>query len=300
MGCFIYGLFMRLCFEVRGLASKEYDIQVLFKYIFIVWITCHACDNILEIKYGWCFVMEKIRVDGRKNGELRIIKITRDFNKYAEGSVLVEFGETKLICTASIDEKVPSFKKGSGEGWVTAEYDMLPRATLSRKNRDRNVLKINGRSSEIQRLIGRSLRSVMDFKILGERTITIDCDVIQADGGTRTAAITGGFVALMDACSVLVNNKQISEIPIKDFVAAISVGYVNGNELLDLCYAEDSNATVDMNVVMTATGRLIEVQATGEERPFERKILDDLLDLAQKGIENIIDIQKNVLLSKEK
>ena len=246
------------------------------------------------------FVMEKIRVDGRKNDQLRNIKITRDFIKYAEGSVLVEFGETKLICTASVDEKVPNFKKGSGEGWVTAEYDMLPRATLTRNNRDRNILRINGRSNEIQRLIGRSLRSVMDFKILGERTITIDCDVIQADGGTRTAAITGGFVALMDACSLLVNNKHISEIPIKDFVAAISVGYVHGNELLDLCYAEDSKATVDMNVVMTASGQLIEVQATGEESPFDRKTLDNLIDLAQSGIEKIIDIQKDVLLSKEK
>ena len=246
------------------------------------------------------FIMEKIRADGRKNDELRNIKITRDFNKYAEGSALVEFGDTKIICTASVEEKVPLFKKGTGEGWVTAEYDMLPRATLTRNNRDRNILRINGRSNEIQRLIGRSLRSVIDFKLLGERTITIDCDVIQADGGTRTAAITGGFVALMDACSVLVNNKQIKEIPILDFVAAISVGYVNGNELLDLCYAEDFKATVDMNVVMTASGQLIEVQATGEERPFDRKIFDNLLDLAQKGIENIIGIQKNVLLSKEK
>ncbi|MGI6084359.1 MAG: ribonuclease PH [Acetivibrionales bacterium] len=245
--------------------------------------------------------MEKIkRVDGRKNNELRTIKLTRDINKYAEGSVLVEFGETKIICTASIDEKVPAFKKGSGEGWVTAEYDMLPRATLLRNNRDRNVLRISGRSNEIQRLIGRSLRSVMDLKILGERTVIVDCDVIQADGGTRTAAITGGFIALMDACSVLVNNRQISEIPVKDFVAAISVGYVNGNELLDLCYAEDSIADVDMNVVMTGSGRLIEVQATGEEGPFERRIFDKMLDLAQKGIENIIDIQKNVLLSREK
>jgi ribonuclease PH len=246
------------------------------------------------------FVMEKIRVDGRKNDELRNIKITRDYTKYAEGSVLVEFGDTKIICTASVDEKVPIFKKGSGEGWVTAEYDMLPRATLTRNNRDRNALRINGRSNEIQRLIGRSLRSVIDFKLLGERTITIDCDVIQADGGTRTAAITGGFVALMDACSVLVNNKLISEIPITDFVAAISVGYVDGRELLDLCYAEDSKATVDMNVIMTASGQIIEVQATGEERPFDRKVFDNLLDLAQKGIENIISIQKNVLLSKEK
>jgi len=246
------------------------------------------------------FVMDNLRVDGRKNDELRNIKIIRDYNKYAEGSVLVEFGETKIICTASVEEKVPLFRKGTGEGWVTAEYDMLPRATLTRNNRDRNTLRISGRSNEIQRFIGRSLRSVIDFKILGERTITIDCDVIQADGGTRTAAITGGFVALMDACSVLVNNKVISEIPIMDFVAAISVGYVDGQELLDLCYAEDSKATVDMNVVMTATGQLIEVQATGEERPFDRKVFNNLLDLAQKGIENIIDIQKNVLLFREK
>ncbi len=244
--------------------------------------------------------MEKMRIDGRKVNELRKVKITRDYTKYAEGSVLVEFGETKVICTASVDDKVPPFKKGSGEGWVTAEYDMLPRATLSRNNRDRNTLKINGRANEIQRLIGRALRSVVDFKVLGERTITIDCDVIQADGGTRTAAITGGFVALMDACGVLVNNKQITEIPIKDFVAAVSVGFVNGLELLDLCYAEDSKATVDMNVVMTASGKLIEVQATGEESPFERQVLDKMLDYAQQGIEALIDIQRNVLLSKEK
>ena len=241
-----------------------------------------------------------MRIDGRKVNELRKVKITRDYTKYAEGSVLVEFGETKVICTASVDDKVPPFKKGSGEGWVTAEYDMLPRATLSRNNRDRNTLKINGRANEIQRLIGRALRSVVDFKVLGERTITIDCDVIQADGGTRTAAITGGFVALMDACGVLVNNKQITEIPIKDFVAAVSVGFVNGLELLDLCYAEDSKATVDMNVVMTASGKLIEVQATGEESPFERQVLDKMLDYAQQGIEALIDIQRNVLLSKEK
>ncbi len=244
--------------------------------------------------------MDKVRVDGRKSDELRKIRIIRDYTKYAEGSVLVEFGDTKLICTASIEDKVPPFKKGSGEGWLTAEYDMLPRSTLTRNTRDRNTLKINGRANEIQRLIGRALRSVMDFKTLGERTITIDCDVIQADGGTRTAAITGGFVALMDACSLLVNNRQISEIPVKDFVAAVSIGYVNGMELLDLCYAEDSRATVDMNVVMTASGQLIEVQATGEESPFDRKVLDRMLDMAQTGIETIIDIQRNVLLTKEK
>ena len=244
--------------------------------------------------------MEHKRIDGRKCNELRAVKITHDYTKYAEGSVLVEFGDTKVLCNATVEEKVPPFKKGSSEGWVTAEYDMLPRATLTRNNRDRNTLKINGRSSEIQRLIGRTLRSVVDLKLLGERTITIDCDVIQADGGTRTAAITGGFVALMDACGLLVNNRQIAEIPIKDFVAAISVGYVNGVELLDLCYAEDSKATVDMNVVMTASGKLIEVQATGEQSPFDRQVLNKMLDFAQQGIESLIEIQKNVLMSKEK
>lgn len=243
--------------------------------------------------------MEMNRIDGRKHDELRRVKITRDYTKYAEGSVLIEFGDTKVLCNASIDEKVPPFKKGTGEGWVTAEYDMLPRATATRNVRDRNSLKINGRASEIQRLIGRALRSVIDFKALGERTITIDCDVIQADGGTRTAAITGGFVALMDACSHLVNSRVIQEIPIKDFVAAISVGLVNGAELLDLCYFEDSHATVDMNVVMTASGQLIEVQATGEEAPFERAVLDKMLNLAEKGIETLISIQRNVLMSKE-
>ncbi|HHW22562.1 MAG TPA: ribonuclease PH [Clostridiaceae bacterium] len=242
--------------------------------------------------------METSRVDGRKYNELRKIRLTRDINKYAEGSVLVEFGDTKLICTASVEDKVPLFKKGTGEGWVTAEYDMLPRATSVRNNRDRNNLRINGRANEIQRLIGRSLRSVMDFRMLGERTITIDCDVIQADGGTRTAAITGGFVALMDACAKLVDSRQISEIPIKDFVAAVSVGYVNGEQLLDLCYEEDSAASIDMNVVMTASGQFIEVQATGEQSPFNRQVLDNLIDLAKQGIEKIIDIQKSVLLNK--
>jgi ribonuclease PH len=244
--------------------------------------------------------MQKVRVDCRKFNELRDIKITRNFTKYAEGSVLVEFGDTKVICTASVEDKVPLFKKGKGEGWVTAEYDMLPRATVTRNTRDRNTLRINGRSNEIQRFIGRSLRSVIDFKALGERTITIDCDVIQADGGTRTAAITGGFVALMDACSTLVEKKILSEIPIKDFVAAISVGYVNGMELLDLCYAEDSQATVDMNVVMTASGQFIEIQATGEERPFDREVFDNLLNLAKAGIDKIISIQRSVLLTKER
>jgi len=242
--------------------------------------------------------MENGRYDGRRNDELRKVTITRDYTKYAEGSVLIEMGDTKVICTASVDDKVPPFRKGTGEGWVTAEYDMLPRSTASRNVRDRTNLKINGRANEIQRLIGRALRSVVDFRALGERTIIIDCDVIQADGGTRSAAITGGFVALMDAGSYLVNAGIIEEIPIKDFVAAISVGYVDDRELLDLCYQEDSHATVDMNVVMTSTGKLIEVQATGEECPFDRKVLENMLNLAEKGINELIEIQKQVLLSK--
>lgn len=242
--------------------------------------------------------MENLRCDGRRYDELRKVTITRDYTKYAEGSVLIEFGDTKIICTATVDDKVPPFRKGTGEGWVTAEYDMLPRSTASRNSRDRNNLKISGRSNEIQRLIGRALRAVVDFKTLGERTIIIDCDVIQADGGTRSAAITGGFVALMDACSYLVNANIIPEIPIKDFVAAVSVGYVDDRELLDLCYYEDSRATVDMNVVMTSDGRLIEVQATGEEAPFDRKVLENMLDLAEKGINELVAIQKQVLLGK--
>jgi ribonuclease PH len=242
--------------------------------------------------------MENNRYDGRRHDELRKVTITRDYTKSAEGSVLIELGDTRVICTASVDDKVPPFRKGTGEGWITAEYDMLPRSTASRNVRDRTSLKINGRANEIQRLIGRALRSVVDFKSLGERTIIIDCDVIQADGGTRSAAITGGFVALMDACSRLVNSNTIQEIPIKDFVAAISVGYVDDRELLDLCYYEDSRATVDMNVVMTSTGQLIEVQATGEESPFDRKVLDSMLDLAQKGINELVSIQRQVLLSR--
>ncbi len=191
------------------------------------------------------------RVDGRKHNELRKINITRNYIYHAEGSVLIEFGNTKVICTASVDDKVPPFRKGTGEGWVTAEYSMLPRATQVRNVRDINKLKLNGRAYEIQRLIGRSLRSVVDFKSLGERSIIIDCDVIQADGGTRTASITGGFIALMDACSYLLDKNIITEMPIKNFVAAVSVGIVHENKLLDLCYEEDANATVDMNVVMT-------------------------------------------------
>lgn len=236
------------------------------------------------------------RLDGRKNNELRKVNIIRNYIHHAEGSVLIEFGNTRVICTASVDDKVPPFKKGTGEGWVTSEYSMLPRSTQTRNVRDISKLKISGRSNEIQRLIGRSLRSVVDFRQLGERTIIIDCDVIQADGSTRTAAITGSFIALMDACSYLVDKKIITGIPITDFVAAVSVGLVNGQEMLDLCYEEDSNATVDMNVVMTDNGKLIEVQASGELAPFSRKELSSMLDLAEAGINNLIKIQKNTLL----
>lgn len=237
-----------------------------------------------------------MRFDGRKNNELRKIKITRNYISHAEGSVLIEFGNTRVICTASVDDKVPPFKKGTGEGWVTAEYNMLPRSTQVRNVRDISKLKLNGRANEIQRLIGRSLRSVVDLKLLGERTIIIDCDVIQADGGTRTASITGGFVALMDACSWMMNKKMISEIPIQHFVAAISSGLVKEQEMLDLCYEEDSNATVDMNVVMTDAGQLIEVQATGEMSPFSRQSMNTMLDLAENGIRELIDIQRAVLM----
>lgn len=236
------------------------------------------------------------RYDGRKDNELRKVKITRNYIKYAEGSALVEYGNTKVICTASLDDKVPPFRKGTGEGWVTAEYSMLPRSTQVRNVRDISKLKLNGRANEIQRLIGRSLRSVVDLKLLGERTILIDCDVVQADGGTRTASITGGFVALMDACSWLLNKKMISEIPIQRFVAAVSTGLVNGRELLDLCYEEDSTATVDMNVVMTDAGQLIEVQATGEMCPFSRQSMNTMLDLAEGGIQELIDIQRMALM----
>jgi ribonuclease PH len=236
-----------------------------------------------------------MRIDKRERDQLRSVKITKDFIKYPEGSVLIEMGNTKVICNATVEERVPPFKRDSGEGWVTAEYSMLPRATSDRNTRDINRLKKNNRSVEIQRLIGRALRSVVDFKILGERSITLDCDVIQADGGTRTASITGAFVALRIACKKLLNEGVIDKMPISSYVAAISVGIVNEEALLDLCYAEDSNAKVDMNVVMTEEGEFIEVQGTGEESPFTRKQFNELLDLGDKGIRELITIQKNVL-----
>lgn len=238
---------------------------------------------------------EQLRIDGRSFNELRAVKITTGYIMYPEGSVLIEMGNTKVICNASVEERVPSFKKESGEGWVTAEYSMLPRATSDRTQRDINKLKQNNRSVEIQRLIGRAIRAVVDFKALGERTITLDCDVIQADGGTRTASITGSFIALALACHKLLAEGLIDKMPITAYVAAISVGIVNEKTLLDLCYAEDSHAKVDMNVVMTDQGEFIEVQGTGEEAPFSRVALNELLDIAQKGIEELILKQKEAL-----
>lgn len=236
-----------------------------------------------------------MRTDGRGNDQLRPVKITRNYIKHAEGSVLIEMGDTKVICTASVDDKVPPFKKGTGEGWVTAEYSMLPRATQTRNPRDISKLRLSGRSQEIQRLIGRALRAVVNFNLLGEREIIIDCDVIQADGGTRTASITGAFVALVDACKFLVKEGLIEKIPITDFVAAISVGIVEGEELLDLCFLEDSNAEMDMNVVMTGKGEFVEIQSTGEKSSFRKDQFDRLLSMAEAGIKELILLQKEAL-----
>jgi len=235
------------------------------------------------------------RVDGRLRDQLRPVTIERNFIKPAEGSVLICMGDTKVICTATIEDKVPPFLKGTNKGWVTAEYAMLPRATEQRTPRDATKGRISGRTMEIQRMIGRALRSVVDQEALGERTIWIDCDVIQADGGTRTAAITGGFVALVDACRFLLANQLIEKSPITDFLAAVSVGKVEDRLCLDLCFQEDVQAQVDMNVVMTGQGKLIEVQGTAEGSPFTRSELDDLLDLAQKGIQELIAVQKESL-----
>lgn len=236
-----------------------------------------------------------MRFDGRKNDDMRQIKLTRNYTKHAEGSVLIEVGDTKVICTASVEEKVPPFLKGTGEGWITAEYNMLPRSTQTRKIRDIAKLKVDGRTMEIQRLIGRALRSVVDLKRLGERTIWIDCDVIQADGGTRTASITGAFVALVDAVNSVHKKNPFSVYPIRNFVGAVSVGILKDEKILDLCYAEDSAAKVDMNIVMTEAGEFVEIQGTGEESPFSRKDLDEILSLGEKGINISIKAQKDCL-----
>ena len=236
-----------------------------------------------------------MRPSSRQSNQLRAINITRHYTKHAEGSVLIECGDTKVICTASVEERVPPHKKGSGEGWITAEYGMLPRSTGSRMNREAAKGKQSGRTQEIQRLIGRSLRAVVDLKKLGERTIQIDCDVIQADGGTRTASITGAFVALHDAVQGLLAKGLISESPLQDFVAAISVGMVAGVAVLDLDYVEDSAGDTDMNVVMLGSGKFVEVQGTAEGEAFSREQMNALLDLAQGGIADLIQMQRAVL-----
>ena len=236
-----------------------------------------------------------VRATGRAANALRPVTITRHFTRHAEGAVLIEFGDTKVLCTASVEEKVPPHKRGSGEGWVTAEYGMLPRATNTRNAREAAKGKQSGRTQEIQRLIGRSLRCVFDLKLLGERTISLDCDVLQADGGTRTAAITGAFVAAQDAVNWLIALGLITQSPIKQAVAAISVGIVDGTPLLDLEYTEDSACDTDMNVVMTADGGFVELQGTAEGVAFSRVEMNALLDLAEKGIGELLTAQQAAL-----
>ncbi|WFA08922.1 ribonuclease PH [Tissierella sp. Yu-01] len=236
-----------------------------------------------------------MRIDNRKNDELRKVNITRDYLMHPYGSVLIEMGDTKVICTAMVEDRVPPFLKGTGTGWITAEYSMLPGSTISRKIRDSSKGRIDGRSQEIQRLIGRSLRSVIDFTKIGERTIWIDCDVIQADGGTRTASITGSFIALVDALYKLHKEGNIKEFPISKYIAAVSVGIGKYGPILDLCYEEDHLALVDMNVVMTDNGDFVEVQGTGENSTFSRIELNTLLDLAEKGNNELINKQKEAL-----
>ncbi len=234
-----------------------------------------------------------MRVDGRKADELRRLKITKNYIRAAEGSVLIEMGDTKVICTATVDNSVPPFLRGKGTGWVTAEYAMLPRSSSQRIQRERS--KVGGRTHEIQRLIGRSLRSVVDMHALGERTVLIDCDVVQADGGTRTASITGAYVALVEALRHIKKQGLIETIPIRDFLAAISVGIVGGKPMLDLCYVEDSGAEVDMNLVMTGTGKIVEVQGTAEGEPFSRTELGKLIALGEKGIRALVKKQRELL-----
>ena len=235
------------------------------------------------------------RADGRAWDELRPVKITPGFQDFAEGSALIELGKTRVLCSVSVEERVPAFLRGGGSGWVTAEYAMLPRASVSRTPRDSSLGRVAGRSQEIQRLIGRSLRAVTDLTALGERTLTIDCDVLQADAGTRTAAITGSYVALYQAMQTLANMGIISSIPLKSAVAATSVGIVHSYMLLDLCYDEDCKAEVDFNVVMTSQGKFVEVQGTAEAKPFSKETIDSLLSLAQKGIEQLFEVQQSAL-----
>ena len=235
------------------------------------------------------------RSDGRSPAELRPTRLTPEFLVHAEGSVLIEVGRTRVVCSASVEERVPPFLRNTGKGWVTAEYGMLPRATTTRTQREATAGKVGGRTQEIQRLIGRSLRSVTRLPELGERTIWVDCDVLQADGGTRTASITGGFVAMVLAMQRLRASGALKAIPVQDHVAATSVGVVDGVPLLDLAYEEDSRAEVDMNIVKTGDGRFIEVQGTAEGPPFERRALDDLLELAEAGIRELVALQRSIV-----
>ena len=236
------------------------------------------------------------RPDGRRADQLRPITLTRDFIQHAEGAVLVEFGATRVICTASVEDKVPPFLRGQGQGWVTAEYGMLPRSTATRTPRE--TTRTGGRSQEIQRLVGRSLRAVVEMAKLGDRTFWVDCDVIQADGGTRTAAITGGFIALADALAKLVEVQLLPSLPLRDQVAAASVGVVAGTAVLDLDYPEDSSAEVDMNVVMTGSGEFVEIQGTAEQVPFGPDRLQEMLALARRGIEQLVALQRRVLAAR--
>ena len=236
-----------------------------------------------------------MRPSQRQPDQLRTVKITRNFTRHAEGSVLIEMGDTRVLCTASVEESLPPFLRGKGQGWVTAEYGMLPRSTHTRSSREAAKGKQTGRTQEIQRLIGRSLRAVTDLKALGERQITLDCDVLQADGGTRCASITGAWVALWDACQSLVAAGKLSENPLKEHVAAISVGIYKGTPVLDLDYPEDSDCDTDMNVIMTGSGGLVEVQGTAEGEPFSRQQMNVLLDLAEAGIRQLIHAQETAL-----
>ncbi|MDD5455137.1 MAG: ribonuclease PH [Candidatus Ratteibacteria bacterium] len=234
-----------------------------------------------------------MRADKRKNNQIRELKIVTNYIKHAEGSCLLEMGDTRIVCTATFEDRVPLFLKGTGSGWVTAEYGMLPRATGVRNYRDELIE--GGRVKEIQRLIGRSLRTITDLRAFGESTIKIDCDVIQADGGTRTASITGGFIVLVEAFKKLRNQRVIHSLPVKDYLAAVSVGIVSGEKLLDLSFSEDSKAEVDMNVCMTGSGKLVEVQGTAEKEPFSPSDLEGMLSLAKKGIEEIIEIERDIV-----
>ncbi|MBE9477780.1 MAG: ribonuclease PH [Chloroflexi bacterium] len=235
------------------------------------------------------------RADGRAYDEMRSIKIIPGYQEFAEGSALIELGKTRVLCSVSVDERVPPFLRGGGSGWVTAEYAMLPRSTVTRTRRDSSLGMVTGRNQEIQRLIGRSLRAVTDLSALGERTLIVDCDVLQADGGTRTAAITGAYVALHQAVNTLANMGIISSIPFKSEIAATSVGIIHSHMMLDLCYDEDSSAAVDFNVVMTGKGEFVEIQGTAEGKPFSREAVDSLISLAEKGIQQLLQVQKEAL-----